>query len=208
MTLFFISAISLIILKNLDDSEKFIKEVSLDTLLTQLKITNTNVQEEIMNFINKYKDDEEVLEGIVEVTSAGIPLDYGNIGLIVTLDYFNIPVCYLNNIKTIEQLNETCVNTAENISYQYEFINILKQYIPLNNQNQIDYFLQKYINETRDDKISLVKNDFGFIKDLNKTSETKYMRCNYSVTVDEQINSSEFIFEIGSKKPIYFEYNF
>lgn len=201
ITLFFITAISVVILKNLEDSQKFIPEVSFDNSLTQLNITNKNVQDEVIKLLNDYKAEEEVIDGILEATSLGIPFDYGDIRLTISLNEYNIKSCNINNIKSTKSLNEKCENIVENILYQYDFVRILKSYQPISNQNQLEYFLDKYIQETRDDKIKFSKDEFETInqKDLNSS---RYIECSYDISISDLNVTSNFIFKLGEDKPV------
>ena len=203
ITLFFISTISIIILKNLSDSESFIEEVAFDSSLSQLKLTNKNLKDEIINLVFRYKEN---IDQLLEITSLGVPLSYGDMNLSITLDEYFIPNCYLNDINTTEQLNEKCDETiVENIAYQYDFIETLRQYKPIKNQNQLNYFLNIYKQKTKDDKISLINENFGYIApDINDTK--RYIKCNCDLNTYSLNSSSEFIFEINSKKIVSFEF--
>ncbi len=203
ITLFFISAISVIILKNLDDSQKFIEEVSFDSSIAQVQLTNQNLQDEIINIVSSNK---EHIDELIEITSLGIPFNYGDINLSITLEEYFLPNCYLNDINTTEQLNEKCDETiVENITYQYDFIETLKQYKPIKNQNQIDYFLYIYKQKTKDEKISLVNENFSYIPhDTNGTK--RYIKCNYQLNTNGIGCSSNFIFEVDSKKIVSFDF--
>ena len=203
ITLFFILAISVIILKNLDDSKSFIEEVSFDSSLSQIKLTNKNLKDEIINIVFTYK---EQLDELLEVASIGIPFNYGDINLSITLNEYFIPDCYLNDINSTEQLNENCDEiTVGNILYRYEFIDTLKQYKPIKNQNQLNYFLDDYRNKTKDYKIYLSTESFGYTKEDTNTTK-RYVKCNYSLNTNGLKSSSEFIFETTSKKIVSFEF--
>ena len=202
ITLFFISSISLLIIKNLGDSEKFMQIISYDTVYAQLKLTTQNVQEEITEFASKHKDD---IDDIIEYTSLGIPFNYGDINLTITLEHYTFKDCNLNDVKTVEDLNNKCSeDTVNNILYQYDFIELRNKKIfnTFSNQKQINYFIDTYTNYTRDDRIQLVKNDFEYIKeDENKT----YLECNYDMTISDVDASSKFVFELDSKDIKSFE---
>jgi len=204
ITLFFISSISLLILQNLDDSEEFIKNASYDSTLTQLKLTSKNVQDEIINLISKNKDN---IDEILEVSSSGIPLNYGYVDINITLEPYDIEKCYLNDINNINDINNKCnVEIIDNISYPYDFINILKKYKKqLSNKQQVDYFINDYKYQTKDANIDKVKEEFGYIKQDGNTTNN-YLKCNYNVVVNGTKASCEFVFKIASSTPIYFEY--
>jgi hypothetical protein len=204
ITLFFISAISILILKNLNDSEQFIQEVSCDTTLTQLKLTSTNIQDEIVNLINKNKNN---IDSILEITSSGIPFGYGNINLSLILEQYFIPECYLNDINYTNNVNKQCGDDIANeILYPYDFVTILSKYKPISNQQQIDYFIRDYQYQTKDDEINDIKEQFGFIKqDIN---ETIYLKCSYNIVVQNSDASSNFIFKLdGNNTVVSFDFS-
>ncbi|MEA2017564.1 MAG: hypothetical protein U9N59_03870, partial [Campylobacterota bacterium] len=199
-------------LKNLEDSESFIKEISLDDRLIQNKITIQNVQNEIIKLFNKYNENDKV-DDILEVTSIGVPFDYGNIGLTIILEEYFISECNINLLKSEELITSKCgEDTLNNILYPYEFIQkqkkYKKEYKTFKSQNQIDFFIDEYIKETRDDKIYQIRDQFTFISTDTNDTDSRYIKCQYDIT-SEDINSSvDFIFKIGESDPISFGYKF
>ncbi len=195
ITLFFISAISVLILKNLDDSEKFIDESSYDTRLTQLKITKENVEVEIKNFINKNQDN--IKENFVEPLT--LPFQFGNVNLIIDVSYLGETSCNINEIKSVVDILKKCgENIAYNILDKHIFVENLNK---LNNDNnistkeQLDYFIDEYKMSINDEQIDSIKNDFSFIpKDINAT----YIKCDYNVFIEEKLGGNgSFILKVG-----------
>jgi len=204
ITLFFITAISILILKNLDDSNQFIKEVSHDTALTQINITNKNVQDEVIKLVNKYKDN---IDELLEIASAGIPFDYGNINLIIKLENYIEKDCNLNDIKNLKDLDNKCESiSTDYISYPYDFIEVLNRYKPkegLKNQKQIEFVIDKYILSSRDDKIHMAKDNFGFLtiaQNQDNESISRYLKCSYDININNIKATSSFIFKLGLRK--------
>jgi len=194
ITLFFISAISLIILKNLDDSNSFMDEVEFDTALTQLKITNANVQDEVIPLMKKYYVDNDTIDEILKITSDGIPFDYGNITLFLSVDEFHYPSCGLKGINTMKKLAEACEDSiVDKISYPYEFIDIIKKY-DMVNQEQVDWVIDKYLIETKDPNFKKIKNKFGYLssEDQNGT----FFKCKYNIKVNGLNAECSFIFNV------------
>jgi hypothetical protein len=175
ITLLFIMSISVLILKNLDDSNKFIDEVSYDTTLTQVKITKENVEDEVKRLVNRYKDN---IDELLEISSGGIPLEYGNIKIIITLMEYNNKQCNINNINNIDDLYEKCDNNiVSNILYPYDLVQTIIKYrlnTIVNNQ-QKDFILNKYILKTQDNYILKVKDGFSYIDNKNKILECRYI---------------------------------
>jgi hypothetical protein len=198
MTLFFIITISILILKNLNDSNKFIDEVALDSKLTQIKIANKNIQDEVIKLIDKNKDD---IDQLLEITTAGFPFKYGDVDLIIKIDeYFN-PDCNLNKIEKTEDLNKYCTdNIISSISYPYDFVKLIKQYQPFTNKKQVDFFIDKYIEYTKDDTLYNIQDSLGFNSiDANNTSNI-FISCKYDIKIKDTTASSSFLLKVGSKK--------
>ena len=194
ITIFFIMSISALIFKNLEDSQKFIDEVSLDISLAQLNITKKNIEDEVIKLANKYKDN---IDELLIVSSASIPFNYADIDMIITLDEYDYKQCEINNIKSVQWLYEKCdENLTESILYPYDFVEYLKKYKPFKNKQQINYFLQEYQQDTKDDKIYLVKDEFEY---LQKPSQNeRYLKCSYSAEIDGINSNGEFIFKLGT----------
>ncbi|MEA3513311.1 MAG: hypothetical protein U9R37_06890 [Campylobacterota bacterium] len=200
ITLFFISTISIIILKNLDDSNKFIDTISLDTTLAQMKMTNENIQKEITKLLNDNKDNDEVLEMIIEFLSEGIPFDYGNISTFLSLDNYDNDGCNLYDYNSSKSLTEQCDNEiTNNILYQYEFERILETYKnKIDTQDRIDFIIDEYINLTQDDKIDEIRDQFRYIKDdSNDTNTVELYECKYNIEINNKKASSSFIIDLN-----------
>ncbi|MEA3383985.1 MAG: hypothetical protein U9Q20_04850 [Campylobacterota bacterium] len=203
ITLFFIFSISIIILKNLDDSQNFIEEVNLDHSLSQLKLTNENLKDEIINLTFNYKEN---IDELLEVTTFGIPFSYGDLNLTIKLEEYFPSNCYLNDINSSEQLNNNCDRVVvENILYQYDFIEILNQLKPISNQAQLKYFLDTYYYKTKDEQILTIGNNFDFIK-IDTNSSKRYLDCNYELNTYSLNSSCNFIYELNSKELLSFNF--
>lgn len=204
ITLVFITMISILVLKNLEDTDQFLAEISHDTNLVQLNILDQNIKEEVTSLTTSYKDN---IDDVLEITSMGVPFDFGNISTIVTLDRYTPSDCYLKVIKTVEELSTNCEDIIDNILYPYEFIEVLTQFKP-NNKDQLDYFLKQYINKTRDNKVLEIKDQFGFFKSSNENNDTEYLRCEYKASINDINASGEFIYKLGTKDIISFEVSY
>lgn len=202
ITLFFILSITLIIIKNLDDSNEFIKEINVDKYFTQLKVTDQNFKDEIFELIKKHKDN---IDDILEVTSLGIPFNYGDLNLTVVLQEYTVPECYLNDIKKEQTLYDICnAETVDQIMFQYDFRELLDQYKPLNSQDQIDYFISEYKQLTKDDQIDEIVNSIGYIKPLSasdsNSTDNRYLEFTYSGKVQDSNITGKFIFDLNNLK--------
>ncbi len=200
ITLFFITAISVLILKNLDDSEKFIDEVSQDVSLTQINITNKNVQAEVIKLVNSYQDN---IDELLEIASAGVPFEYGNIKLFVNIEEMILGDCDINKIKNQEDLYSICSDAiTQHISYPYDFVeqlNKIKSANGFKNQKQIEFFLQKYQNITKDEKIMDIKDSFGFMNISSDSGDNRYIKCSFDIDVDNIKAKNSFVFKVGSE---------
>jgi hypothetical protein len=205
VTLFFIMSISVLILKNLDDSNKFIKETTQDVSLVQIKITNQNVQDEVMKLVNNYKDN---IDELLAIASSGIPFDYGNVKLFISIEEYIAEDCNINNIKTDEDLYKYCSEyTTDNISYPYEFINLLKEYKAqkyiFKNKQQVEYFLNKYKQITNDEKIDDIRGNFEVFnvpQDKDGQSTSRLLKCTYSINTNDANANAQFVFKLGEQK--------
>jgi hypothetical protein len=204
ITLFFIFSISILILKNLQDHEQFINESELDSTLIQIQISSSNIQKEIISLINKYSDN---IDDIIEITSNGIPFDYGNINLHIVLDYYNnsSQQCNINTINFSIPLMEQCdQDIVENISYPYDFLELLRdykvKYKEFKSKDQVDYFIDEYKYQTRDENIDKIKDDFVFLKlDENNT----YLQCNYEMLINSNTINGVFVFDNNQTKKLF-----
>ena len=81
ITIFFISAISILILQNLKNTEEYLDTISFDTKLSQTQISMDNIQDEIPKFFKKNKDNiDQILEN-----TAILPLSFGDINVLLNI---------------------------------------------------------------------------------------------------------------------------
>ena len=202
ITLFFITTISLIIMKNLEDSNKLIQTSNLDMTLTQLNISNQNIDQEVIKLL---KDHSEDIDEILDITSLGVPFEYNGIDTIITINEFIPNQCNINDINNSQDLENRCDdNILNNILYKYDFVRLLKKYRLLNKskrietKQQLEFFITKYIQETQDDKIHLITNELNFIK-IDSNESKRYLFCNYDLSFQDLNVTSSFIYELETK---------
>ena len=197
ITLFFISLLSLLILQNLEDTDKFLDEVSYDKNLLQLKLISSNIEKEVLSLVSKNKDH---IDKILEITSDTIPLNFRHILVELTLERYYIPPCNINDIKLNKNLDEVCdQDIVLNISYPYEFKSIVTKHIPFTSTQQIDYIIDLYKTKTKDETVDYVKEQFGF---LSPDTNTTYLKCYYNMDISSLNASKEFIFRLDDLKVI------
>ena len=195
ITLFFIFSISILIMKNLDDHTQFIDESEFETTLIQAQISSKNVENEIISLVKKYYDN---IDEILDITSKGIPFDYGNIKLNIVLeDYGDSTQCDLNDINDSLPLVGQCEQyIVDNISYPSDFTELLKdyknKYEDFKNQDQVDYFLDDYKYQTRDENIENVQEDFTF---LSVDDNASYFQCDYEMLINSNTINGTFVFD-------------
>ncbi len=192
ITLFFIATISILILQNLKDTDKFLDEISFDSSLSQVQITIDNIQQEVPNFLNKNKENIDV---ILENTEA-IPLQFGNIDILLNIVDYTLPLFNINDINSTSITTITDERFINNVNYQYDFLELIKTHQPYKNNNQIQQTLKEYVTLTKDTDILKIKDEFTYLKDTNNS---RYIQCNYLLKVDEIDVKVDFIFELNKK---------
>jgi hypothetical protein len=85
ITIFFISAISILILQNIKDTEQLLDNSSYNSDLSQVQITIQNIKDEIPKFLTKNKANIDI---ILEKASV-IPFKYGNVDLVLNIEDIN-----------------------------------------------------------------------------------------------------------------------
>jgi len=183
ISLLFISAISLIILKNIDYSEKLISYSSGTSSLVQIQRSIKNIDEEIEKLFTKsgYEMDQ-----IFELIPESLPLSYGNINANISLELLEPSLYY-----TLDE------NTTKNIA-EYDLAYVVDPYSFSNmvakknatNQQQVDTLIDQYADYIRDDRIYEIKDKFVPFKIDDNGS---YIRSNYSVSIN---NVSAKVFSI------------
>jgi hypothetical protein len=197
ITLFFIMIILAIIAKNLEDTDEFMDEVGVNSSLSQLNITINNVNTQIMKIIKKIDEDGH-LDDVLSVIET-IPLSYGNVKVLINLEEYSSEGNYnLNDVNLSQNLDSLFV---ENVLYQYDFFevylkNYRKEYGKFTNLKQVNYFLNEYQKETRDDMIHNIKDNFTYI--INDSNST-YLNCNYTVDINNIKSDVNMIFTADGK---------
>lgn len=84
ITIFFISAISILILQNIKDAEQLLDNSSYNSDLAQVQIAIQNIKNEIPKFFTKNKDN---IDAILKKASV-IPFTYGNVDIILNIEKY------------------------------------------------------------------------------------------------------------------------
>ena len=209
ITLFFITAISVLILKNLKDNEELIDVVAINSTLTQINITIENVNSEIMKFFKKQHSDNNIdmlLDNIPEI----LPLRYGNVDLKIFLKEETFDGVYNLNDENLSQNIDELFN--QNVDYKYDFLELFlpkyrKEFGKFTNQKQVNFFIEQYKKETKDEVIDNIKDNFTFI-DYENNESVRYISCRYIVDVNGIKSNVDMVFKIGETKPLKLDVSF
>ncbi len=200
ISLLFITAISALILKNLDDTEIYVNEQNNKINKTQSLALVKNLQTQISSLISKNK--EEVQNVVESKFLDYYPLKIDNIDMLFKLEvYDKINLNGLNGEKkikeeTISRLNDLEIYNIDNLSY-------LLKGNKINSYKQLDNILNNFSKETYDEKILEVKEDLGF---LDTNSGQLYELFIKSKFLKDFINAYYILDKEGKVK--YFELSF
>ena len=204
ITMLFISAISLLVMDNLKDSEKFIDNSQNSINFTQTNISILNINEQLIKQLNEIdKNDLEVAFEYIQLL---------NVKTIGTMNISNLNPSILN-IQSYYDITKDYTNTLDtylidNIDYRYDLFALTKD-INITNNRQLQNVISEYIEQTKDDKILNILEDNKFLvkyyqyKDTNNTKT--FISCNYDIKVNNLKSHVDLIFE--HKKDIkYFDF--
>ena len=197
VSLLFITAISALILKNLDDTNEYISEQNYKLNKAQLLMMVKNAQTEASKFIKKYPDDLPPLEGI--------PFSIKDIDLqlsLVEYDKYDLNLLKEKDKKKYEHIQEffwdNSVDGFENLQY------LLKGAPKLQNSKQVDDIITTFIEQTYSDSILKIKDRLGF---LSSSNEGKLYELKIKVMYLKEILKGYYILDKEGKVK-YFELSF
>jgi len=205
ITMLFISAISLLVMDNLKDSDKFITNSQNSANFTQTNISIKNINDVLIKQINKVNDDElDELFSYVELLNSK---SIGNV-YISNLSPEILDISSFYNIKQ-DYTNTSDIYLIENIDYRYDLYSISKDK-NITNKRQLEYVVNEYINLTKDEKILNVLNSDKFLANYDKykegNSSRTFISCNYDIQVNNMKSHIDMTFEHKKDAPIYFDY--
>jgi len=204
ITMLFISAITLLVMDNLKDSEKFINTSSNSSNYTQMNVSVKNINDELVKELNKIsKEDLQTAFTKVKLLNA-IPLENIKISnlepkILKQGDYYDIEKNYSNTQD---------VYLIENIDYRYDLYYLIKDKNITNNR-QIQGIVDEYIKISKDDKILKILEDNKFLANYNRYTDSNntktFIICNYDLQINNLKAHIDMIFE--HKKDIkYFDF--
>jgi len=178
LTLFIITAISLIILTFLKENEKIISYSFFDKDLAQINLLIKDINKEILAYMKKTGDDLD------EELPANLPFDLKGIKLNFDLELTNFEDNIVINKNLFKNLQNNEI-ILENVEFLYDFTQIFK------NKNitsfyQINYLIDKYKKITNDKKILNIKDLLIYPKIKNSKYKLFY-------TIDSNDNKADIL---------------
>lgn len=182
ITLFFITAISLLILKNLDDTDVFLEKQNYSLNNTQVLIAIKNTKNEVSKLLKEHKDSiDKVLEN--EVLQTGIPIKIDDLDI-----NFGIKKYEKLDINEIRNKDSQIVEEyfASNNIFDYElFKDIYKKKLEtedkkIETSKQLDDIINAFIIKSYSEEILKIKDDLGFFKSEDL----------YELSIDAKYNSA------------------
>ncbi len=204
ITLFFIAAISILVLKNLDDTDTFLEKQNYKLNNTQVLIAIKNMQKELSLLLQKNKN---TIDKVLENDSLNITTSIVLEELIVDFTLSKYEKVDINNLK-IEDSKIVQELFWENDIFDYdEFESIYKEKTELydkkvNTTKQFNDIINSFIFRTENSQVeNIIKEKFGFISGENL----------YEVNINaEYISSNAKAYYIlnNSGKVLYFDISF
>ena len=213
ISLFFISALSVLILKNLEDTNSFIKEKNHKINKIQILTSVKNLQVEISRLFTENKEDIDTI--VDDLDSSYIPLNINNISISFSIKEYekvNINLLTNTNSKMYEEINTlfSDYEIGNFDTFRYIYKTLEKEYKSINSSSesfikdtkQINDIINLVIKETYTDEILKIKDKLGFLKRDEKLYEL-FVKVNY---LEDFIKAYYILNEKGEVK--YFESSF
>lgn len=204
ITLIFIGSFSLIILKTLTTNDSYIQEASFNTKLKQFQLINRDIHQEVIQLITKYKDNTPLL--LTSLKDFSFSINDHKVLIQLVSPKSNTSNCDLNKITDVKSFHQFCTEEViSNIGYPYDFLYLLSQlkgkYKEISNQDQVDFFINHYIEKTKDSQIKLAR-DWITYTSIDSMNKLPYIGCKYKVlTKDIQLHGN-FIFDPNSNQTL------
>ncbi len=169
MTLFFITAISVLVLKNLKDTEQFLEKQNYQLNNTQILIAIKNTLKEVAKLIKENKESvDEALQN--DIFQNSIPFEIEDLKIDFTIsNYSKVDV---NKIKDKDS-NEVKNLFFENNVFDYDqFVDIYNEKLPLKDSKvettkQLEDIISDLIKQVGNEDIKRLKDKLGFLNESN-----------------------------------------
>ncbi len=169
ITLFFITAISVLVLKNLDDTDKFLEKQNYIINNTQAIISIKNIKDEVSKILKKNLVNMDKAFGNI------IPLSYDKLNIKFKVNRYNRT--NINDINNNDS-NSVLLFFQDNNIYDYDyFVQIYKEKFKNNdsqieNSKQLNDIINNFVIKSENKEILMHKDKLGFIdSNDNKTYE-------------------------------------
>ena len=223
ISLFFIAAVSLLIMKNLEDTDLYLSEQNSKFSKTQIMFLLDNTREEIKGIlasIVKDVDEDKQREVLKDYVGVNFPILMEDARIIMRLeeyDKYNINLLKESKDKNADEEKYKYFKeflARENI-YDFERLqDIYSENNQVKNSKQLDFILEKFEKESYNSDISKVRDYIGFqeydkkeITQSDKEKEIKFYELFVEVEYLKQFAKAYYILDkSGGVK--YFEYSF
>jgi hypothetical protein len=163
ITLFFIIAFSILIMKNLDDTDKYIQQSEYQSNINQVLISIKNTQEQFSNLLSKHTNKiKDILEEEGSI-SGKIPLSQKELNITFNIkDYDKVDV----NIQKGKENKALRDLFNDNGVYDYAyFVDIYHQKVTdkIKNNKQLLDIINNFIIKTNNYQIKRIENQLGFL---------------------------------------------
>ncbi|QKF68006.1 hypothetical protein AVENP_2502 [Arcobacter venerupis] len=168
ISLFFIAAVSLLIIQNLKDTDSYINEQNSKFTKTQIMFLLNNAKDEVSKILSKNQEND-----ISSYLDIDYPIVVKDAKIIVKLkeyDKYNINLLKSKDEKDYESIKKFF---EDNSVYDIEtFRYLMKDKQDIKNYKQLDDLLVTVTKESSDKRILDLKNYLGFIKFDKKDTDT------------------------------------
>jgi hypothetical protein len=202
ITILFISAMSILIYKNLEDTSSYIKEQNHKLNKAQVSSLLKNIKEEVSNVLKKYENNLNV------IYDKTFPFTLNNIELYFTLNTYT-KLINLNDIFEDEKSQKYQKLKQALFSRGFSDIKLLRKtsielldnsYI--NTNKQVDAIISNYI-KNYDSRLLDIKDEIGF---LEIAEDEKLVLLNVNIIYLDDIINAKYI--LSGEKVRYFELSF
>ncbi|MFA7083936.1 MAG: hypothetical protein WC141_05310 [Arcobacteraceae bacterium] len=189
MSLFYIAAISVLILKNLEDTDSYIGKQNSKFAKTQILFLLDNIKQEVSRAIKASNEADIKEDYLSDYYNILFPLKINDIDISFILKpYSKVNINVLKN-KEYEKYKDLNDLFTDNRIYDFDyFIQIYRQKVDLYlkdsynneiaNQKQLDEMIDLFVKETYSDSILEIKDKIGFF-DFNTEKAQEEKRYDY-----------------------------
>lgn len=230
ITILFISAISILILQNLKQSEEYLDVSNKEYSNTQVILLIKNAQNELLNLFAE----DEVFEAYLEsdILSQTIPLTLKGIDFNLNISLLNkefnindfalkdekLKEIFINKVQEYFSLHQMDFYTFNEIINEYFIIYKISEKSPISSSKQVNNIINNFIKKTYLQDKKLIKNVFGFLAKTYKNSDNKSISdykllvCKLTFVINNHKYLSSFILDpkkkINNTGVLDFEFTF